>query len=89
MKALKTLAVALIVGTFSLSALAATEITREQAKENKYQLIGEVSTSGEAKTSDTAIKQLSKLADEKGGTYFVVIAMNEKGKVFASAEVYK
>lgn len=89
MKMLKTFAMTLIAGTFSLSALAATEITKEQAKENNYQLIGEVSTSTTANTPAEAMKILSKLADEKGGTYFVVIAMNEKDKVYAAAEVYK
>lgn len=89
MNILKTLAVTLVAGTFSLSALAATEITKEQAKENKYQLVGEVSTTGDITTPDAAIKALSKMADEKGGTYFVVIAMDEKNKVSASAEVYK
>jgi hypothetical protein len=36
-----------------------------------------------------AKEELSKLADEKGGKYFVVIAGREHGKVSAIAEVYK
>lgn len=34
-------------------------------------------------------KALSKLADEKGGKYYVIIAEREKGKFDADAEVYK
>lgn len=66
MKMLKTLTVALVAGTLSLSALAATEITKEQAEQNKYQLLGEVSTTTDVKTPEEAMEMLSKLADEKG-----------------------
>ncbi|MGE4801009.1 YdgH/BhsA/McbA-like domain containing protein [Yersinia hibernica] len=87
MSLLKNLAVALVVTGVSFGAMAAKEITKEEAK--NYEKIGTISTSGEA-TSPMDVKQeLSKLADEKGGKYYVIIAEREKTKFDADADVYK
>ncbi|ENQ9729104.1 YdgH/BhsA/McbA-like domain containing protein [Yersinia enterocolitica] len=86
MNLLKNLAVALVVTGVSFGAMAAKEITKEEAK--NYEKIGTITTSGQA-TSPMDVKQeLSKLADEKGGKYYVIIAEREK-KFDADAEVYK
>lgn len=78
MKLLKNLSIALIVGGLSFGALAAKEITKEEAKDKGYELIGTISSNGEA-TSPMGVKQdLSAKADEKGGKYYVIIAENEK-----------
>lgn len=76
-----------LAGTLSFSALAAQEISKEEA--TKYEKVGTVSTTAETTSPMDAKEELSKLADEKGGKYFVVIAGREHGKVSAIAEVYK
>lgn len=87
MNVLKNLAVALVVTGVSFGAMAAKEITKEEAK--NYEKIGTITTSGQA-TSPMDVKQeLSKLADEKGGKYYVIIAEREKKKFDVDAEVYK
>lgn len=48
MKALKTLTIALAVSSFSFGALAATEITQAQVKQNNYQQLGAVGSTNEA-----------------------------------------
>lgn len=87
MKTLKVAAAAVLLGTFSFGAMAAQEITREQAKE--YEKIGRVDTSGVMSSPMDAKAELSRLADEKGGNYYVVIAADEANRVNATAEVYK
>lgn len=87
MTLLKNLAVALVVTGVSFGAMAAKEITKEEAK--NYEKIGTVSTSGEATSPMDVKHELSKLADEKGGKYYLIIAEREKGKFAADAEVYK
>lgn len=89
MKFLKNLAIALIVGGISFGAIAAKEITKEEAKTNNYEMIGTVSTSTEATSPMEVRHELSKLADEKGGKYYVIIAEGEKNKFYGNAEVYK
>lgn len=64
MNLLKNLTIALVVSGISFGAMAAEEITKDEAA--KYEKIGTISSSGEA-TSPMDVKQeLSKLADEKG-----------------------
>lgn len=89
MKLLKNLAVALVISGLSFTAIAAKEITKQEAEANNYEKIGTVSTTGEATSPMDVKKALSKLADEKGGKYYVIIAEREKGKFDADAEVYK
>jgi len=76
-----------LAGVISFGALAAQEISKEEA--TKYEKVGTVTTTAETTSPMDAKEELSKLADEKGGKYFVVIAGREHGKVSAIAEVYK
>ncbi len=78
---------AVLAGVMSFGALAAQEISKEEA--TKYEKVGTVTTTAETTSPMDAKEELSKLADEKGGKYFVVIAGREHGKVSAIAEVYK
>lgn len=88
MKIIKTVLAAVVMGAISFSALAATEVTKEQVKEMKLEKIGTVHTTGETSPMD-AKAALAKLADEKGGKYFLVIAGREHGKFSGIADVYK
>lgn len=54
----------LVASTFSLSALAAQEITKEEAKQ--YQEVGKVSTNNEYSSPAEAMAEISKKADEMG-----------------------
>ncbi len=89
MKSYKIMAVALVAGFFSVSAMSAELITKEVAKEKGYTSVGTVSTSNEYTAPMDAREELSKLADEKGGKYFVIIGGQEKKKISATAEVFK
>ncbi|MCD1127640.1 DUF1471 domain-containing protein [Jinshanibacter sp. LJY008] len=90
MKVFKALIITLAAGCFSLSAIAATEITQEQAKNSNYEKIGVVDVTKKATQSTTDISEgLSKLADEKGGKYFVIIAEGGNNEIHAAADVYK
>lgn len=51
--------------------------------------IGTVNTTAETTSPMDAKRELSKLADEKGGKYFLVIAGREHGRFSATADVYK
>ncbi|MGC6389133.1 YdgH/BhsA/McbA-like domain containing protein [Ewingella sp. S1.OA.A_B6] len=86
---LNTIIVAAVLGgVFSINAMAAELITKEVAQEKGYTSLGMVNVSGEAAPSD-AKEALSKLADEKGGKYYVIIAGREHAKFSATAEVFK
>ncbi|MBW7981666.1 YdgH/BhsA/McbA-like domain containing protein [Enterobacillus tribolii] len=87
MKAFKLITTAVLVSAVSFGAIAAEEITKEEAA--KYTKIGTVTTTAEATSPMDAKEELSKLADEKGGKYYVIIAGREHGRVSAVADVYK
>lgn len=89
MKSYKIIVAAVLAGVFSTSAMAAELITKEVAKEKGYTSVGTVSTSGEFTDPMDAREELSKLSDEKGGKYFVIIGGQEKKKISATAEVFK
>ncbi|VEA68867.1 Multiple stress resistance protein BhsA precursor [Serratia plymuthica] len=91
MKSLKMIIAVLVVGSVSFSSLAATLLTKEDLDKNpgKYEKIGTVTTTAETTSPMDAKEELSKLADEKGGQYYVIIAGREHGKFSATAEVYK
>lgn len=89
MKKVTILAAALVTGMFSFNVLAAEEITEQVAKEKGYEKIATVTTTAETTSPMDAKAELSKKADEKGGTYFVVIAGREHKKFSATADVYK
>lgn len=91
MKSLKMIIAALVVGSVSFSTLAATLLTKEDLDKNpgKYEKVGTVTTTAQTTSPMDAKEELSKLADEKGGKYYVVIAAQEKKKITATAEVFK
>lgn len=89
MKIFKTMAISLLVGSVSFSALAAKEVTKEEVETMKLQKIGTVTTTAETTSPSDAKEALSKMADEKGGQYFLVVAGREHGKFSAVADVYK
>ncbi|EXU76549.1 MULTISPECIES: DUF1471 domain-containing protein [Erwinia] len=89
MKMIQAVVIGLLAGTVSFGALAAKEVTKEEVKKLKLEKIGTVNTTAETTSPMDARHALSKLADEKGGKYFLVIAGREHGKFSAVADVYK
>ncbi|MFP2239781.1 YdgH/BhsA/McbA-like domain containing protein [Pseudescherichia vulneris] len=89
MKMIKRLALMVVASTFATAAMSATLITKEELKQHpEYVRVGVVSTSAELSPSE-AKEALSKLADEKGGKYFLVTSGNTSNKISATAIVYK
>jgi hypothetical protein len=80
-----------VLGSVSFGSMAATLLTKEDLDKNpgKYEKIGTVTTTAETTSPMDAKEELSKLADEKGGQYYVILAGREHGKFSAIAEVYK
>ncbi len=89
MKIIKTIAISLLVGSVSFTAMAAKEVTKEEVKTMNLEKIGTVTTNGKATSPMDAKKDLSQKADEKGGKYYLIIAGREHGKFNATADVYK
>ncbi|WP_413736708.1 YdgH/BhsA/McbA-like domain containing protein [Sodalis sp. RH21] len=89
MKKLTFMAMALAGVMFSLNAMAAEEITAQEAKDKGYEKIGTVHTTAKTTSPMDAKAILSERADKKGGKYYVIIAGREHGKFSATAEVYK
>lgn len=88
MKKLKMGMIAVIVTSLTcVSAFAAKEITKQEAKQ--YQKVGEVSTTNEYSAPSDAMKEISQKADEMGGKYFVITSGNEGKKIRGTATVYK
>ncbi|PKE29798.1 hypothetical protein CWS43_13695 [Rahnella sp. AA] len=89
MKSNKIIFAAVLAGLFSVNAMAADLITKEEAKDKGYTSLGLVTTTNEYTAPMDAREELAKLADEKGGKYFAIIAAQEKKKISATAEVFK
>ncbi|MHA7848980.1 YdgH/BhsA/McbA-like domain containing protein [Serratia sp. D1N4] len=91
MKSLKMTVAALVVGLASFSTMAATLLTQEDLDKapGKYEKIGMITSTAQATDPMDLKEELSKLADEKGGKYYVVVAAREHGRFSAAAEVYK
>ncbi|MCZ4059951.1 DUF1471 domain-containing protein [Pantoea sp. LMR881] len=89
MKVLKWVVASVMMGAVSFSALAAKEVTKEDVQKMNLEKIGTVNTTAETTSPMDAKRELSKMADEKGGRYFLVIAGREHGKFSATADVYK
>ncbi|WP_130832345.1 YdgH/BhsA/McbA-like domain containing protein [[Erwinia] mediterraneensis] len=81
--------IASLLCAVSFSALAAQEVTKEDVQKMNLEKIGSVNTTAETTSPMDAKQELSKLADEKGGRYFLVIAGREHGRFSATADVYK
>lgn len=89
MKMVTGIVASLVIGSLSFGAFAAEELTKDKLKEMNLTKIGEISTSDTSAPMD-AKKDLSKKADELGGTYFVVTSAEKYTKdVRATADVYK
>lgn len=71
------------------SALAAKEVMKEDVQKMNLQKIGTVNTTAETTSPMDAKRELSKMADEKGGRYYMIIAGREHGRFSGVAEVYK
>ncbi|SCC21253.1 DUF1471 family periplasmic protein YahO [Kosakonia oryziphila] len=54
----------------------------------QYEKVGTISTENEMAPMD-ARRELSKLADEKGGDVYVITSDQSKKKIHATADVYK
>ncbi|WP_410013212.1 DUF1471 domain-containing protein [Sodalis sp. C49] len=89
MKTITFMAMTLAGTLFTLSALAAEEITPQEAKEKGYEKIATVHTTAKTTSPMDAKAILSKRADEKGGKYYVIIAGRQHGRFSATADVYK
>lgn len=87
------LATSLLISTFSFSAFAAEQVSKDEIAHFKLVKVGNISVSetGGAVSSPMDLREkLSKLADEKGGQYYHIIAAREHGPNFnAVADVYK
>ena len=90
---MKKVIVALALSAVAFGASAAQLITKEEVKHFKLTKVGPISvgpSGGEFSSPSDLHDQLSKLADEKGGKYYVITAAREHGPNFeATAEVYK
>lgn len=85
---MKKVIVALALSAVAFGASAAQLITKEEVKHFKLTKVGP--SGGEFSSPSDLHDQLSKLADEKGGKYYVITAAREHGPNFeATAEVYK
>ena len=89
MSIIKTVAVTCLLGGLSFSVLAAQEVTKEDVQKMNLEKIGTVNTTAQTTSPMDAKRELSRMADEKGGKYFLVIAGREHGRFSATAEVYK
>ncbi|KJM63168.1 hypothetical protein B5M10_16880 [Pluralibacter gergoviae] len=87
------LATSLLASVFSFGAIAAQQISQQEVDHFKLVKLGTVSvsqTGGAVSSPSDLHNALSKKADEKGGTYYRVIAGRQHGPNFeAIAEVYK
>ena len=74
MKSLKMIIAATVLGSVSFGSMAATLLTKEDLDKNpgKYEKIGTVTTTAQTTSPMDAKDELSKLADEKGGQYYVI-----------------
>ncbi|MDY1038085.1 DUF1471 domain-containing protein [Enterobacteriaceae bacterium RIT714] len=89
MKLIKGIVTSLVIGSISFGVFAAKELEKDKVKEMNLTKLGEISTSSTSAPMD-ARKELSKKADELGGTYYVVTSAEKMEKdVRATADVYK
>lgn len=86
---MKWVLASVMMSAVSFSALAAKEVTKEDVQKMNLEKIATVTTTAETTSPMDAKSELSKMADEKGGRYYLVIAGREHGKFSAVADVYK
>ncbi|MCI1899085.1 MAG: DUF1471 domain-containing protein [Enterobacter sp.] len=89
MKLATGIVASLVIGSLSFGVFAAKELEKDKVGEMNLTKVGEITTSDTTAPMD-ARKELSKKADELGGTYYVITSgsKNEKN-VHATADVYK
>lgn len=87
------LATSLLISAFSFSTFAAEQVSKEEVDHFKLVKIVNVDVSqsgGDISSPSDLHEALSKLADEKGGKYYHIIAARQHGPNFeAVATVYK
>lgn len=89
MKLVTGIVASLVIGSLSFGVMAAQELEKDKVAGMNLTKVGTITTSDTSAPMD-AKKELSKKADELGGTYFVVIAGEKNEKtVHANADVYK
>lgn len=87
---MKRILTALVVTLISFSGFAATEISKAEAVEKNLVKVESVSKSD--RTAGTAIKEVSKAADNKNAQYFVITAVEPEGNgssVLVMGDLYK
>ncbi|EWG71224.1 MULTISPECIES: YdgH/BhsA/McbA-like domain containing protein [Enterobacter] len=89
MKLVTGIVTSLVIGSLSFGVFAAKELEKDKVASMNLTKIGEITTSDTTAPMD-ARKELSKKADELGGTYYVVTSAEKQTKnVRATADVYK
>lgn len=88
MKKNVVIGISVLMGLIALPVMAAKEITFDQVDAMKLKKIATVSTTAQATSPMDAKRNLSQLADEQGGRYYVIVTLREHGKVNATANVY-
>jgi len=89
MKLVSGIVASLVIGSLSFSVFAAQELEKDKVAGMNLTKIGDITTSDTTAPMD-AKKELSKKADELGGTYYVITsANNNENSVPATADVYK
>ncbi len=89
MKLVTGIVASLVIGSLSFGAFAAKEIQKDEVAKLNLTKIGSITSEQPLRWMQK--RDLSKKADELGGTYFVVIAAARKNEktVHANADVYK
>lgn len=89
MKLLTGIVTSLLIGAVSFGAMAAKELEKDKVKDMNLTKIGTIVSDDKTAPMD-AKRDLSKKADEMGGTYYVVTSADKYTKdVRATADVYK
>ncbi len=79
-----------LAALFSANVMAATEITSHQA--DQRQSVGFITLNQNVVSPDDASSQVSKIADQRGATFYRIIALHEPGDnstMHVSAELYR
>lgn len=89
MKLVTGIVTSLVIGSLSFGVFAAKELEKDKVAGMNLTKIGTISTSDESAPMD-AREELSKKADELGGTYYVITSADKKSQdIRATADVYK
>ena len=90
MKLVTGIVTSLVIGSLSFGVFAAKEFEKDKVASKNLTKIGTISTYDQATSPMDAKADLSKKADEMGGTYYVITSADKKTQdVQATADVYK